>query len=219
MVAAGIAALPRLGGHRALDLVNTVAPRLPVLGRHEHLASPEDLLVCAQRTELLNASEAVRVADAWSASPSSGSEALAVVLRIREALSTILSTLLGVDIAAPEATQATEYLSLRWVAACARTELVLDRPGAPSARLATQFAPATIIADRFAIASIELLTEVDLTHLGVCPPEHGGCGWLYIDQSRTQTRRWCSMDACGAAAKSRRLTDRRRSTRATGLSS
>jgi len=30
------------------------------------------------------------------------------------------------------------------------------------------------------------------------------CGWMFLDLSRNQTRRWCSMDGCGNRAKARR---------------
>jgi predicted RNA-binding Zn ribbon-like protein len=29
------------------------------------------------------------------------------------------------------------------------------------------------------------------------------CGWLFLDQSRNRTRRWCSMEGCGNVAKAR----------------
>ncbi|MGH3400264.1 MAG: CGNR zinc finger domain-containing protein [Streptosporangiaceae bacterium] len=53
-----------------------------------------------------------------------------------------------------------------------------------------------------------------LGRLGICPPEHEGCGWLFLDRSRNGSRRWCTMEFCGAQAKARRLTERRRADRA-----
>jgi predicted RNA-binding Zn ribbon-like protein len=32
----------------------------------------------------------------------------------------------------------------------------------------------------------------------------GGCGWLFLDASRTHLRRWCSMEICGNRAKAHR---------------
>jgi predicted RNA-binding Zn ribbon-like protein len=63
--------------------------------------------------------------------------------------------------------------------------------------------------------ALELLCEADLTRLGMCLPDQHGCGWVYIDRSRNGSRRWCTMDDCGADAKARRLTKRRRTSRAT----
>ena len=67
--------------------------------------------------------------------------------------------------------------------------------------------------DRLADAAVDLLRTLDVDHLKTCPLVDGGCGWLFLDRSRNSSRRWCSMDDCGAKAKARRLTDRRRRAR------
>jgi predicted RNA-binding Zn ribbon-like protein len=76
-------------------------------------------------------------------------------------------------------------------------------------------APGWLVSDRLAVAAIELLTTLDRAQLKECPPSEGGCGWLFLDRSRNGTRRWCAMEDCGAQAKARRLTARRRASRAT----
>jgi predicted RNA-binding Zn ribbon-like protein len=38
------------------------------------------------------------------------------------------------------------------------------------------------------------------------------CGWLFLDLSRSQMRRWCDMRVCGNRAKVRRYYERRRKT-------
>jgi predicted RNA-binding Zn ribbon-like protein len=62
-------------------------------------------------------------------------------------------------------------------------------------------------------AAMDLLLTADYGRLRRCPPEDGGCGWIVLDQSRNGSRRWCQMADCGSAAKSRRLTERRRDRR------
>jgi len=54
-----------------------------------------------------------------------------------------------------------------------------------------------------AIDAWDLLTEPELQRVRECPPEHGGCGWLLLDTSRSGTRRWCDMRTCGNRAKVR----------------
>lgn len=214
MVASGVAELPLVGGHRAIDLVNTVEPRLPAAGRHEHLAGPGDLLVWALRTAVIDAAEARAVAGAWRTAPAAASAALTSVRQIREALAAVLSAVGDPPAAASETDQALEYLSLRWAAGAARSGLVLDRHDGTGARLIVGSSPALLIGDRAAHAAVELLCEVDLTRLRACPPEQHGCGWLFLDRSRNGSRRWCTMQGCGAHAKARRLTERRRTQRA-----
>ncbi len=58
-------------------------------------------------------------------------------------------------------------------------------------------------------AAVELLTSGPLDHLKVC----GNCRWLFLDQSRNHSRRWCSMDECGTQMKQRRFVERRRLSR------
>jgi predicted RNA-binding Zn ribbon-like protein len=59
-------------------------------------------------------------------------------------------------------------------------------------------------------ASAELLTDGPLERLRRC----ANCRWLFLDQSKNRSRRWCSMDDCGTAVKKRRYVDRRRERRA-----
>lgn len=55
-------------------------------------------------------------------------------------------------------------------------------------------------------AAAELLASDEAGKLKVC----GGpdCGWLYVDRSRNRLRRWCEMETCGTAAKTRRRRER-----------
>lgn len=201
-----------VGGHPAIDLVNTVEPRLPVAGRHDHLDTPAALLTWARRAGLVDEPEAAAVTRAWSESAEAAGSALASVIRIREALFTALAPGLGSGYAPPGTEQALEYLSLRWSAATARSSLRLGE-GARGARLVVGSAPALLIPDRAAAIAVDLLCHTDLTRLGICPPEHHGCGWLFLDRSRNGSRRWCTMEFCGSQAKARRLTQRRRADR------
>jgi predicted RNA-binding Zn ribbon-like protein len=36
-----------------------------------------------------------------------------------------------------------------------------------------------------------------------------GCNWLFVDESKNKSRRWCSMEECGTHAKMRRYVARR----------
>lgn len=204
-----VAELPLVGGHRAIDLVNTVSPRLPTAGQ-DHLASPDDLLVWALRTRTVEDDELAAVSEAWKASPAAAGRALSTVKDIREALGTVLGSLVGSTEAPAGTDEALEFLARQWASAAGRTGLMLGGVGLAAAHLAVGLVPVLLVQDRVAYAAVELLVDVDLAHLGTCPVEHGGCGWLFIDNSKNKTRRWCAMDACGAEAKARRLTERRR---------
>lgn len=53
-----------------------------------------------------------------------------------------------------------------------------------------------------------LLTSDELDRVHECDAED--CNWLFLDCSRSGTRRWCSMSSCGNRAKARRHYRRRR---------
>jgi predicted RNA-binding Zn ribbon-like protein len=54
-------------------------------------------------------------------------------------------------------------------------------------------------------AAIELLTAGPLDRVKAC----AGCRFLFVDESKNRSRRWCSMEDCGSAEKGRRFVARR----------
>jgi predicted RNA-binding Zn ribbon-like protein len=53
---------------------------------------------------------------------------------------------------------------------------------------------------RIVEAAATLLVSEAMRRVKSCPT----CGWLFLDASKNRSRRWCSMDTCGAVAKARR---------------
>lgn len=51
--------------------------------------------------------------------------------------------------------------------------------------------------------AVELLTSERIDRVRECEDDRG-CGYLFIDQTKNRSRRWCSMDSCGNRAKARR---------------
>ncbi len=210
---ADVHSLALVAGHPALDLVNTVEPRVGDVGRHEHLRTPQDLLVWARRAGLVDEAGAAAESRAWRSAPGRGAASLAGAIEVREALYALLSDRLSSECSAgtPESLA---VLQRRWSDAAGRSEL---RPATASEtpyRLVVGVEPGLVVLDRISAAAVQLLTDVDLSSMRAC--EDGGCGWLFVDRSRSGSRRWCDMADCGAKAKARRLTERRRSARARG---
>jgi len=204
-----------VGGHAALDLVNTLDRAAP----HDALTDTSALLRWTVRVGLISDPEAHRVGRAWRDDPAAARAGLATVRSIREALHVVLLT----AIASPDdgaagdpiaAGAALVTLHERWAGAVSRAALVLDRGEQPQVRLAYGTVAAMLVPDRIAEAALDVLQTADLTRVRRCPVSEGGCGWLFLDQSRNGSRRWCRMADCGNAAKARRLTERRRVARA-----
>lgn len=205
---------PRLvGGHVALDLINSVAPR-GAGDAIDFIATPQALLRWARRVDLITAAEADTVTAAWAAAPPSAGQALAAAVDVREAAYAVLLVALGLPGPASEGAAAElERLVLRWSAATARSTLRLGDEGDPPAVLTIGAPGPLLIPDRLAHAAVDLVRTADPAQLRVCPLAEGGCGWLFLDRSRNHSRRWCAMEDCGTQAKSRRLTTRRRASR------
>jgi predicted RNA-binding Zn ribbon-like protein len=194
-----------------LDLVNTVTPRRP--GGQEHLITPTALLAWSRRVDLVDAGEARAIGAAWRARSGAAGQSLHATLDVRESVYEVLAARLADSSPGPGATAvALDRLALRWSAATTRSTLVAatDRPAA----VVVGTDPAFLVPDRLAFAAVELLRTVDPEQLKECPVAQGGCGWLFLDQSRNGSRRWCAMADCGTQAKARKLTARRRAERA-----
>ncbi len=57
-----------------------------------------------------------------------------------------------------------------------------------------------------AYSAAQILLSKELMQVKECP----GCGWLFLDTSKNQSRRWCNMNTCGARDKMRRYHGRLR---------
>jgi predicted RNA-binding Zn ribbon-like protein len=213
---ADIADLPLVGGHPALDLVNTVERGIPVPGSpaRDYLPDPTEVVAWARLSELLSDHEAATVARRWRQDPSAAQASIDVLKEIREALHlTLLAAVGSGDWADAATTAALSLLHRRWLEAVGRSEMVRSPEGAPGVVLRVGTDPAWLLSDRAAESALDALRSTDMEHLRRCPVESGGCGWVFFDRSRNGSRRWCRMADCGTAVKSRRLTERRRKQR------
>ncbi|NTS32206.1 CGNR zinc finger domain-containing protein [Phyllobacterium sp. BT25] len=74
--------------------------------------------------------------------------------------------------------------------------LALPRPSRDGGRI-------SLAAASF-LSGVRLFEPLRLERIKVCP----NCHWLYFDESRNRSRRWCDMNVCGNRAKARRYYDR-----------
>jgi predicted RNA-binding Zn ribbon-like protein len=68
--------------------------------------------------------------------------------------------------------------------------------------------PADRIRWTVSVAAMDLLLSDQLERVKQCRDD--ACGWLFLDMSRNRSRRWCSMQECGARAKMRRQYRRKK---------
>ncbi len=195
------------GGVPCLDFVNTLAWRLtdrPV----EYLGSYEDLLAWGRQAGLL-APEETEVLSGWAATdPEQARGTLSRAVALREAIHRVLSAAIADERQDESALSAlNRELSialshLRVMTADSAYAWGWDRSGDHGGiRLDSPLWPV-------AQSAAELLTSSNLGRVKVCDGE--GCGWIFLDESRNGSRRWCDSRDCGNRERVRRHLARKR---------
>lgn len=189
-----------LGGHPALDFVNTVGGRTKDRDV-EHLREFVDAVDWAYAADLLDTVEREFLLARAKRDPADASAALTELRTQREALHAFLlagieST--GCDPAVRDRVKAD-------ITAAYREAELSDRFRTENAWvIGTAEMGLRVLARRLALAAASLLTSDQRSQIGVC----GRCSWLFIDPSPTRRRRWCSMTTCGNRAKAHRHQQR-----------
>ncbi|TCO33504.1 putative RNA-binding Zn ribbon-like protein [Kribbella steppae] len=201
----GIRDLPVVAGDLALDFANTVDDPLGP-ARHDHIADYHALLSWSLRLSLLTEPEANRLLH--TAAPR---RAAAVVRRahsLREAINLTAGAVADTHRASTSprpagSLEGWEQLRPFVLAAVDQADLVELKP---TWRFELIDSPLWPVAH----AAYELLTGPRAGRIKRC----AGCPWLFVDQSKNGSRRWCSMEFCGTSEKVRLYVSRRAARRA-----
>lgn len=191
-----------VGGHLALDFVNTVNGRdgSPV----DWLDSPSRLLEWAALTAEFPRSLLSDLRTRALREPALAAKALSRARGLREVLFSVFAALARGR--RPPA-DSVALLERHWKEAIRAARLPAGRTGGGPALEAGR---AGVDAIRFEVAlrAVRLLGEIPRGRLRLC----GGsdCAWLFLDTSRGGRRRWCDMATCGNVAKARAHYRRRR---------
>lgn len=194
--------LSLIGGRPCLDFVNTEGGERN--GPPERLNGYAALLAWSVHAGVLAPGEADRLDEARRGRPEEAARVLARALALRESLYRILS-----GAATGRAPEEPDMDVLNAELKVALTERRLEPSG-------TGFAwrfeagsrldrPLWVVAEDAG----ELLVSGTLDRVKECAGE--SCTWLFVDESRNRSRRWCDMGDCGNRAKARRYRRRHRS--------
>ena len=195
------------GGVVCLDFVNTVGSRLT--DRHsEYLRSYADLLVWARQAGLLAPEETEGLSRQAALDPEGARKTLSRALALREAIHRVVSRAI-----AGESQDESDLSVLNRELSIALSHLrVMPAGGAygwdwdlsgddDGARLDGPLWPV-------AQSAAELLTSPKLGRVKVCAGD--GCGWMFLDESRNNSRLWCDSRDCGNRERVRRHLARKR---------
>jgi predicted RNA-binding Zn ribbon-like protein len=196
-----------VAGNLALDFVNTDPGSSP---ESEVLRGYDDLVAWGRHAGLLTEPEARRLLRRARRGPGEAREAFQRALRVRGYLYELFQ---AVAAGRPPPGRCVVALRGDEAEALARAELVAADGGFrwSWARDEDLARPLRQVVH----AAVELLTAEPgrradhLRRVKRC----GGCPWLFVDESKNRSRRWCSMDNCGTDEKVRRYVARRAAAR------
>ena len=203
-----VSTVPLEGGHVALDFVNTLGGLRdePPKPEYELLDTYEDFAIWCARLGVIGEREGGALRAAARRDDRAARRALRRVIEARELLYPIFRTL-------SEGEQPPRELldGLRDADRAALSDARLV-PAGDGAMEWSWPAPEELTDPLRPIvhAAVELLTGDPLDRLKTC----GNCRWVFLDQSRNHSRRWCSMEQCGIQMKHARFVERRRRSRA-----
>jgi predicted RNA-binding Zn ribbon-like protein len=204
--------LPILGGHLALNFANTVDdPEGPE--RYDHAGTYAELVGWSTRIGVLTPDQADELLDAASEHPLVSSIAVRRAHALRRILIDIFNEIALINSGEPTGTErlapVTHWADLRPFVtdAMAHAELALDDSmyqltWPETSQLDAMLRP-------IGLAALVLLTSPQLSRIKKC----AGCPWLFLDQSKNFSRRWCAMNDCGTHEKIRRYVSRRAAAR------
>jgi predicted RNA-binding Zn ribbon-like protein len=186
-----------VGGHPALDLVNT-ATAWNTSQPLDWLDSYERLLEWASLASIAEDGVLRLLSKQAAASPNGAARALKRLKQLREALQTTYFAVLAAK-RVPEAVL--DQLGAIWQEAQSRLRLEYS-DNRIDAIVSIERSGLDLIRDSLVSGAVELLRGLPSERVRVCRGDR--CGWLFIDSSKGGQRVWCDMATCGNAAKTRR---------------
>jgi predicted RNA-binding Zn ribbon-like protein len=167
---------------------------------HDFFSSYGYLLAWVLDAGLVEAGEAERLARISERTPDQAKHALNSARHLRHVLQRLFSGIAGGGQHDQEALAALNTFVAAWMP---RRQLCIVG-GAYRWSWAHAAEDLEYVLGEVVLAAAELLASPSAAKIRCCP----GCGWFFVDASRNQRRRWCSMAFCGSKAKSRRQYQR-----------
>jgi predicted RNA-binding Zn ribbon-like protein len=184
------------GGVLCLDFVNTLAWRFtdhPV----EYLLSYENLLTWGRQADLLAPDETKALSGRAATDREEARAMLSRALALREAIHEVFSAAIA---GKPQDEGTLSALNGELSGALSRLRVVRGEGGSyiwAWDRGGEEGGGPSLERPLWAVArsAAELLTSSKLGRVKVCAGE--GCGWMFLDESRNASRRWCDSRDCG----------------------
>lgn len=164
----------------------------------EELHGPADLLRWCESAGALDPATLCRAAEHWHSHPDAAEAGFSEAIAIREA---VFRTFAAIAVGGAPAREDLETLNAALNAAPERSRLRQGEAGYVWELPAGQPGPELLLAPVLWSAG-DLLAGARLARVRQCANEK--CLWLFVDDSKSGNRRWCSMATCGNRAKAHR---------------
>ncbi len=187
-----------------LDFVNTRSWR-GTASPTEELQAPSDLLLWIERSGALDIAMLRRTCSDWQAAPARAEASLATALGVREALFRIFAATTAVW-------QPTRPIWMPSTCRTPRRSRTQRACGTGLGGCVWELPPRTpdpgLLLAPVLWSAGDLLAGSRRRLVRQCANPQ--CRWLFVDDSKSGTRRWCSMASCGNRAKAHRHYAKRR---------
>jgi predicted RNA-binding Zn ribbon-like protein len=192
--------LSLVGGNVALDLANTLSGRKTTPFEHLHAAA--DVVDWALHAGVVDEVRARRAKAAFQADPEAAGRTMERALHLRDAIYGIAAAIAHGGTAPNRDLAALKDFVRK---AIGSAELVPGNGG--GYRFDFSAAPIEIsLLGPIAWSALELLAAGHFDRLKQCANDT--CGWLFLDHSKNNSRRWCDMATCGNRTKAKRHRQR-----------
>jgi len=185
-----------VGGHVVLNFVNTCGGA-DKRRDGERLTDWETAIDWATAHGLIDPAELRPMEKTRRKEERDPSDLLDELRDLRETVHTVLSALAG-GMPVPQAARV--RLEGYVIDAVKHAELRLNGHEPASWVVVPEKAGSALMKDRLALAANALLGQPVIANVREC----AACSWLFLDLSKSKSRRWCSMATCGNRAKAQR---------------
>jgi predicted RNA-binding Zn ribbon-like protein len=192
----------RIGGVLCLDFTNTASWHASYRNT-EHLNDFCDLLRWSNEYGIIGPHTKLVLSEGAERNPAS---ALTILTRARKLREGLYRIFVAVSQRKSPGRQDMQLLNETLDQAPLRFEVQYEESGFSGKRTTGGSEFATVLGP-VAWSAAELLISENLDRIKQCADN--ACGWLFLDNTKNRSRRWCDMGDCGSRAKAKRYYQRK----------
>jgi len=186
-------------GILCLDFANTVSKRNQPGRSQDELASYARFVVFAKQAGVISPAKAKLLRNRAALSVPVADRVLKSAAVLREAIYRVFSSIVAGQ---PAASKDLKLLGGFAIEAWQHRRLAQAAPGRYGWRWTAEDADSfEQVLWPIALSAVDLLTSERLGAVRECAADD--CAWLFLDESRNRSRRWCDMKVCGNRQKAR----------------